>query len=68
MTREFLSPFLCRAQTLEMRRERQEFFPDHTGKGSLLSTQDADALTMLPAAASVLLEPWVTCFPKSKQV
>ena len=42
MTREFLSPFLWRAQTLEMRRERREFFPDHTGKGSLLSTQEAE--------------------------
>ena len=37
-TLEFLSPFLCRAPPLEMRRERREFFPDHAGKGSLLST------------------------------
>ena len=36
-TLEFLSPFLWRAPPLEMRRERREFFPDHTGKGSLLS-------------------------------
>ena len=34
----FLSPFLWRAPPLEMRRERREFFPDHAGKGSLLST------------------------------
>ena len=37
-TLEFLSPFLWRAPPLEMRAERREFFPDHAGKGSLLST------------------------------
>ena len=37
-TLEFLSPFLCRAPPLEMRRERREFFPYHAGKGSLLSS------------------------------
>ena len=31
-TLEFLSPFLCRAPSLEMRLERREFFPDHAGK------------------------------------
>ena len=36
-TMEFLSPFLWRAPPLEMRQERREFFPDHAGKGSLLS-------------------------------
>ena len=36
-TLEFLSPFLWRAPPLEMRRERREFFPEHAGKGSLLS-------------------------------
>ena len=36
-TLEFLSPFLWRAPPLEMRREPREFFPDHAGKGSLLS-------------------------------
>ena len=36
-TMEFLSPFLWRAPPLEMRRERREFFPDHAGKGSLIS-------------------------------
>ena len=35
---EFLSSFLWRAPPLEMRRERREFFPDHAGKGSLLSS------------------------------
>ena len=25
-----------------MRRERQEFFPDHAGKGSLLSSEEAE--------------------------
>ena len=37
-TLEFLSPFLWRAPPLEMGRESQEFFPEHTGKGSLLSS------------------------------
>ena len=37
-TLEFLSPFLWRVPPLEMRGERQEFFPDHAGKGSLLSS------------------------------
>ena len=36
-TLEFLSPFRSRATPLEMRWERREFFPDHSGKGSLLS-------------------------------
>ena len=42
MTLEFLSPFLWRAPRLEMRRERREFFPDHAGKGSLLSSYEAE--------------------------
>ena len=37
-TLEFLSPFLWRAPPLEMLWERLEFFPDHAGKGSLLSS------------------------------
>ena len=37
-TLEFLSPFLWRAPPLEMQRECREFFPDNTGKGSLLSS------------------------------
>ena len=41
-TLEFLSPFLWRAPPLEMRRERREFFPDHAGKGSLLSSSEAE--------------------------
>ena len=41
-TLEFLWPFLWRALPLEMRRERQEFFPDHAGKGSLLSRYEAE--------------------------
>ena len=36
MTLEFFSHFLCIAPPLEMRRERQEFFLDNAGKGSLL--------------------------------
>ena len=41
-TLELLSPFLWRAPPLEMRRERREFFPDHAGKGSLLSSKEAE--------------------------
>ena len=41
-TLEFLSPFLWRAPPFEMRRECREFFPDHTGKGSLLSRYEAE--------------------------
>ena len=37
-TLEFLSPFLWRAPPFEMRREHREFFPDHAGIGSLLSS------------------------------
>ena len=33
-----LSPFLWRVPPLEMQRERQKFFPEHAGKGSLLSS------------------------------
>ena len=42
MTLEFLAPFLWRAPPLEMRRERREFFPDHAGKGSLLSSYETE--------------------------
>ena len=41
-TLEFLSPFLWRAPPLEMRRKRREIFPDHAGKGSLLSRYEAE--------------------------
>ena len=37
-TLEFLSSFLWRAPPREMRRKRREFFPEHAGKGSLLSS------------------------------
>ena len=37
-TLEFLWPFLWRAPLLEMRRDRREFFSEHAGKGSLLSS------------------------------
>ena len=37
-TLDYLSPFLWRAPSLEMRRQRREFFPDHAGKGSLPSS------------------------------
>ena len=41
-TLEFLSPFLWRAPPLEMQRERGEFFPQLAGKGSLLSSSEAE--------------------------
>ena len=34
----FSLAFLWRVPPLEMRRERREFFPDHAGKGYLLSS------------------------------
>ena len=37
-TLQFLSPFLWRVPPLEMQREHREFFPEHAGKGSLLSS------------------------------
>ena len=37
-TLEFLSPFLWRAPPVELPRICREFFPDHAGKGSLLSS------------------------------
>ena len=42
MNLEFLSSFLWRAPPLEMRLERREFFPDHSGKGSLLSSYETE--------------------------
>ena len=38
-TLQFLSPFLCRGPPLEI---AQEFFPDHAGIGSLLSSYEAE--------------------------
>ena len=37
-TLDYLSPFLWIAPPLEMRRQRREFFPDHAGKGSQLTS------------------------------
>ena len=42
MSLEFLSPFLWRAPPLEMQWERREFFPELEGKGSLLSSYEAE--------------------------
>ena len=39
---EFLSLFLWRVPPLEMRQERREFFSDQAGKGSLLSSYEAE--------------------------
>ena len=41
-TLESVSPFLWRAPPLEMRRNRREFFPNDAGKGSLLSSYEAE--------------------------
>ena len=41
-TLNFLSPFLWRAPPLEMRGERREFFPDEAGKGSHISSYEAE--------------------------
>ena len=41
-TLEFLSPFLWRAPPLELLWQVREFFPDHAGKGSLLSSYEAE--------------------------
>ena len=41
-TLEFVSTFLWRAPPLEMRQERPEFFPDQAGKGSLISSYEAE--------------------------
>ena len=39
---EYLSPFLWRGPPLEMRREPREFFFDQVGKGSLISSKEAE--------------------------
>ena len=53
---EFLSPFLWRAPPLDMRRERREFFPEHAGKGSLLSSYETETgLLWMWAGLSCLL-------------
>ena len=37
-TLEFLLPFLWRVPPFDLRLEHRKFFPDHAGKGSLLSS------------------------------
>ena len=39
---EFLSRFKWRAPPLEVRRKLREYFPDHAGKGSLLSSYEGE--------------------------
>ena len=55
---EFLSPFLWRAPPLELLWQVREFIPDHAGKGSLLSSYEAE---------TVLLWMWagLSCFLSS---
>ena len=55
-TLELLSPFLWRAPPLQMRRERWECFPDQAGKGSLISSYEAETglLWMLAGPSSFL--------------
>ena len=43
---DFLSPFLSRAPPPEMRLERRECFPDHAGKGSLLSSYEVETVLL----------------------
>ena len=45
-TLEFLYPFLWRGPPLEMRLERRECFPDHAGKGSLLSSYEVETVLL----------------------
>ena len=57
-TLEFLSPFLWRAPPPEMGRERREFFPEHAGKGSLLSSLEAETGLLWMLAGLVLPLEW----------
>ena len=73
LTLEFLSPFLWRAPPLKMRWECREFFPDHAGKGSLLSqfyfisyfegSLMAQVVRNLPACRRPGFDPWVRKIP-----
>ena len=58
MSLEFLSPFLWRAPTLEMQWECREFFPDHAGKGSILSSYEAETGFLWIWATNVLPVEW----------
>ena len=67
-TLEFLSPFLCRAPPLEMRRECREFFPDHAGKGSLLSSYERETgLFWMWAGLSSFLSSGGALHPKGER-
>ena len=56
-TLQFLSPFLWRAPPLDMRWECREFFPDQSGKGSLISSYEPETelLWMWPGPSCFLL-------------
>ena len=45
-TLQFLWPFLLRAPPPVMRRERREFCPDQAGKGSLISSYEAETVLL----------------------
>ena len=54
-TLEFLSPFLWSPPPLEMRGERREFLPEHAGKGSLLSSYEAETGPLWMFRGTVML-------------
>ena len=50
------------SSSIEMRRERREFFPDHAGKGSLRSSYEAETgLLWIWAGLSCLLSSGDGC-------
>ena len=64
-TLEFLSSFLLRAPPLEMRQERREFFPDEGGKGSLISSYEAEmGLLLATIKKSTNNKCWRACGEK----
>ena len=53
-------PFLWRVPPLEMGRERREFFPEHAGKGTLISSYKAETgLLLMLEGPSVFLSSGV---------
>ena len=55
-TLDFLLTFLLRAPPLEMPQERQESIPDEAGKGTLISSYEAETgLLLMLAGPSLFL-------------
>ena len=57
-TLEFLSPFLWRAPPLEMRRKRQEFFPEHEGKDPFIDLAGGNGAPLDVGGTLVLPLEW----------